>query len=104
MDRRTFMKAAAIAASTPATIGSISVAISDMYREWLAVRYRPSAGKTEAEMDEGFYRYQTLQRSIIEAEPQTPRDVAIQFIVDTDDGDNYHSDDFERRIRQLAAS
>jgi hypothetical protein len=74
-----------------------------MYAEWLAVRYRPSAGKTDAEMDEGSSRYLELQAAIIAAEPQTPSDVAIMFIVDTDDGDSYHSDIFETRIRELAA-
>lgn len=104
MNRRSFIRGAVIAASTPATIGALSMAITDMYREWLTIRHSPADLRTDDEMDVGLSRYETLQKAIIEAEPQSPRDVAIQFIVDTDDGLSYHSDIFEQRIRQLAAA
>lgn len=80
----------------------VSPSIPDMYAEWLAVRSRPRDGKTDEEMDVGFSRYQELQAAIIAAEPQTPRDVAIMFMVDTDFTDSIWSDDFEARIRALA--
>lgn len=104
MDRRTFIRGAVIAASTPAAIGALTMAIPDMYREWLAIRDKPASDKDDDELDEGASRYQILQARIIEAEPQTPRDVAIQFLVDTDDAESDFSDIFERRIRQLAAA
>ncbi|WP_337181422.1 hypothetical protein [Shinella sp.] len=43
-----------------------------------------------------------MQASIIAAEPQMPRDVAIQFLVDTDDTDSDFSKEFESRVREIA--
>lgn len=81
-------------------IGSAN--IPTMYAEWVAIRNRPSTDKTDEEMDEGSTEYMRLQAQIIAAEPATPADVAIIYLVDTDDGDSYPSDTFEARVRELA--
>lgn len=104
MNRRTFMRGAVIAASTPATIGALSLAIPDMYREWLTVKNRDVLNMSDEENDVQSERYIALQARILAAEPETPSDVALQFLVDTDGGDSYVSDVFVNRIRQLAAA
>jgi hypothetical protein len=75
--------------------------IPTLYAEWIAIRHKPTSEKSEAELNEEPSRYQVLQKAIIAAEPRTPQDVAMMFIVDTDDGDSYHSDVFEARVREL---
>lgn len=86
----------------PAAGGAMPATIPQMYAEWLAIRNRPSAEKSDEEMDEGSSAYGRLQAQIIASQPVAPGDVAIMFLVDTDDGDNYHSDVFEARARELA--
>jgi hypothetical protein len=83
------------------TVATASPTIPEMYEEWLAVRNAPS-DRTDEEMDEGLSRYQILQARIIAAEPQTPRDVAIMFIVDSDYMESDHSEEFESRVREIA--
>lgn len=80
---------------------AMPVTISTLYAEWIAIRHKPTSERSEAELNEEPSRYQVLQEAIIAAEPRTPRDVAMMFIVDIDDGDSYHSDVFETRIREL---
>ena len=88
-------------ASTSQTVATALPTIPEMYEEWLAVRNAPS-DRTDEEMDEGLSRYQILQARIIAAEPQTPRDVAIMFIVDSDYMESDHSEEFESRVREMA--
>lgn len=88
-------------ASTSQTVATTSPAISEMYEGWLAVRNAP-LDRTDEEMDEGLSRYQILQARIIAAEPQTPRDVAIMFIVDSDYMESDYSEEFESRAREIA--
>ena len=76
--------------------------IPEMYAEWLAIRNRPSAERTDEDMDEGCSEYQRLQAQIIATSPFAPGDVAIMFLVDTDDGDSSVSEIFEARARELA--
>lgn len=92
----------AATAMSPSTGAVASPTIPEMYEEWFAVRNAPS-DRTDEEMDEGLSRYQILQARIIAAEPQTPRDVAIMFIVDSDYMESDHSEEFESRIREIAA-
>ncbi len=73
-----------------------------MYEEWASIRDRPSAGRTDEEMAPAVARYQELQAAIIAAEPLEPRDVAIMFLVDTDDTESDFSSTFEERMRELA--
>ncbi|MBO9168425.1 hypothetical protein [Rhizobium sp. L245/93] len=89
--------ATAIARPAPARI-------PDLYLEWLAIRDRDNSN-TGDEEDAAFHmRYMALQARIIAAEPATPRDVAIQFLVDTDDGESDFSEAFQNRIRQMASA
>ncbi|GLR49908.1 hypothetical protein KYK30_30090 [Shinella yambaruensis] len=88
-------------AATGRTVATASPTIPEMYEEWLAVRNAPW-DRTDEEMDEGLSRYQILQARIIAAEPQTPRDVAIMFIVDSDYMESDHSEEFESRVREIA--
>jgi hypothetical protein len=89
-------------ASTGQTVATVSPTIPEMYEEWLAVRNHSVIGMTEEEADAIYQQYASLQARIIAATPQMPRDVAIQFLVDTDDTDSDFSNEFERRVRQLA--
>lgn len=88
-------------AATGQTVAAASPTIPEIYEEWLAVR-NASSDWTDEEMEDGLSRYQTLKARIIAAEPQTPRDVAIMLIVDSDYMESSNSDEFEERIRQLA--
>jgi len=90
-------------ASTSQAVATASPTIPEMYEEWLVIRNRDLADMSDEEVDVGYQQYASLQALIIAAEPQTPRDVAIQFLVDTDDTDSHVSDEFESRVRELAA-
>lgn len=89
-------------ASTGQAVATASPTIPEMYEEWLAVRNRDLVDMTEEEADAGYQQYASLQACIIAADPQTPRDVAIMFMVDTDFTDSSWSDMFEKRMRALA--
>ncbi|MBB5043466.1 hypothetical protein [Shinella fusca] len=89
-------------ASTGQTVATASPTIPEMYEEWLAVRNHNVIGMAEEEADAVYQQYASLQARIIAAAPQMPRDVAIQFLVDTDDTDSDFSKEFERRVRLIA--
>lgn len=89
-------------ASTNQAVATVSPTIPEMYEEWLAIRDRDLTGMTDEEADVGYRQYASLQARIITAEAQTPRDVAIMFIVDSDYMESDHSEEFEQRMRQLA--
>lgn len=104
MNRRDILRGAiAFSVSAPATIGTLSMAIPDLYREWLIVRNRDSLSLSEEENEAQSERYISLQARILASEPQDARDVALMFLVDTDGMDSYPSDVFLDRVRQLAA-
>lgn len=73
--------------------------IPAMYAEWLSVK---DAVTPDGEEEPNPSRYQQLQAAIIAAEPLTPQDVAIMYIVDTDDCGSDPSDFFLDRVRQIA--
>lgn len=89
------------AASTIDSAGSIN--IPALYRELLAVGNRDVRQQTDDEAEASHQIYVELQNLIITAEPKTPRDVAIQFLADTHEGESDMSQIFEKRIREIAA-
>lgn len=89
-------------ASTSQAVSIASPTIPEMYEEWLAIRGRDLTGMTDEEADVGYRQYASLQARIIAAEPQTPRDVAIMFMVDTDFTDSSWSGMFENKMRAFA--
>ncbi|MGC4024411.1 MAG: hypothetical protein QM744_04200 [Mesorhizobium sp.] len=61
--------------------------IEKLYAEWRAVRDRDCLGwRTEAEANANYAEYRRLQIAIVESGlvPTSARELAIQFIVDTD--------------------
>jgi len=76
--------------------------ISEMYAEWLAILNGPQDTRSDEEFEREPSRYQILQNLILKAEPQTPQDVAMMILADTDDGQSFRSEEFDARIRELA--
>ncbi len=87
---------------TSTTHNSGSQDIPSLYREMLAIENRYIEAQTDEEVDSSHAVYVDLQSRIIAAEPKTPRDVAIQFIADTHNGDSDVSQIFEKRAREIA--
>lgn len=77
--------------------------ISTMYALWLAIR-DDTTQCAEAEYDAAYRRYADLQQRIVAETPLSARDVAIQFVVETDDGDSCHRDVFLTQMRALASA
>lgn len=78
--------------------------IPDMYEEWLSILRGPPDNRTDEEFEREPSRYQFLQDEIVKAEPQSPQDVAMMFLADTDDGQSFRSELFDERIRELAGN
>jgi hypothetical protein len=73
--------------------------IEVLYQDWIAIC---AEGDGVIDHAAHFERYRALQDRIINIEPVTARDLAIQHYVDTDNGGSDHSDEFEARIERLA--
>ncbi|HEV2517922.1 MAG TPA: hypothetical protein VGV07_21905 [Devosia sp.] len=85
---------AAIVSASAVTAAGTSSPISTLFPEWLALR--------EGSGDENFARYLDLQERITGSTPAGARELAMQFVVETDDGDSDFRDAFFARVRQLA--
>jgi hypothetical protein len=70
-----------------------------LYKDWLAICAEGDGDI--ADENEYLARYQALQQRIVDLEPVTARDLAIQTYVDADNGSNSHSDDFFDKIKNL---
>ena len=57
---------------------------------------------SEDDLDANFQSYLRLQSAIVAAEPRSARDVAIQFLVDSDSHESENSAGFVNAMRQLA--
>ncbi|WP_313195882.1 hypothetical protein [Shinella zoogloeoides] len=77
--------------------------IAELYAEWLSILEGPEDTRSDEEIEREPSRYQILQNLIVKAEPQTPQDVAMMYLADTDDGQSFRSEEFDARIRELAA-
>lgn len=85
---------AAIVSVNAATTTGPSSPISKLFPEWLALR--------DGSGDENFARYLDLQARITGSTPAHLRELAMQFVVETDDGDNDHRTAFLERMRLIA--
>ena len=86
----------------PLAAAAVAVSIPDLYRQWRACREGNWYGMKEGDLDANFVAYQRLQSAIVAAEPRTARDVAIQFLVDSDSHESENSAGFVNSMRQLA--
>lgn len=77
-------------------------AVSDLFAEWQAVCARVSASRTDDEANVHMRAYWRLQRRIGAMRPATAREAAMQFMVETDDGESDYRNAFYRRVRKLA--
>lgn len=102
--RNTFKAALVLAVATPATVGIVSMAIPDMFREWLVLRDRDYANMASEQAAADYEQYAALQALIIAAEPETTRDVAIQAFVDSDGLKSEFSEAFLQRMQRIAFS
>ncbi len=85
---------AALGAALAATAANPSSIVSTLFPEWLALR--------DTSDDASFARYLDLQARITSAPPASARELAMQWVVETDDGDSDFRDVFFARIRSLA--
>jgi hypothetical protein len=80
---------------------SVAPTITTLFEEWNKARqdrpYEPTA-----ETDGRISRCQDLQRRITAMRPRSVREAAMQFVVETDDGDSEYRKAFYRRLRRLA--
>ena len=73
-----------------------------LFARWRAAADAANTATTEAEAQRHMAEYFRLQDAIVTTAPASAREAAIQFIVETDNGDSDFSDDFLRRTRSLA--
>ena len=92
--------AVGLAAIVPASAGDNS--IINLFRQWRAVRDEDWSGLPDVEAERLWRRYDSLRRSIEECRPTTATELAMQFIVMTDDGDSEYPADFLSKARALA--
>lgn len=89
-------------ADTPFLVpASATPTITTLFPEWNEARQDRDdepAAETEARM----CRCQDLQRRITGMRPRSVREAAMQFVVETDDGDSEYRESFYRRLRRLA--
>ncbi|MEQ1954438.1 hypothetical protein [Mesorhizobium sp. CN2-181] len=76
--------------------------IAELFQQWQEARDTDVSGMTEAEAEVILATYQRLQQAIIDAEPSTPSDVAMQFVADSDCCDSANSQQFVGRLCRLA--
>lgn len=76
--------------------------ILDLFSRWRAAADASSAAPTAAEADRSVDGYFRLRDEIIATAPGSAREAAIQFIVDTDNGDSDFSEGFLARTRSMA--
>lgn len=86
----------------PADGGAMPATIAEMYAEWLSIKDKPATATADNGSDTQRTRYQVLQKLILQAEPRSPQDVAMMFLVDTDDGQSFRSEALDKKIRELA--
>lgn len=93
----------AIMAMPPAAAAPAS-SIKDMVVQLHALFTRTGRdNETDQEAEAHCEAFSALQTCIIRAEPQTPRDVALQFLADTFFGDTDNSDEFRDRLLAMGA-
>lgn len=94
------LAAGVIIATPPAKAVTVSP-IEQMVGQLRIMFDRPNAA-TEAECEANYEAFRTLQTRIVTTAPQTPRDVALQFMADTHWGDTGMGDEFSDHLRRLA--
>lgn len=76
--------------------------VSDLFAEWQAACARVCASQSDDEARAHMADYWRLQRRIGAMRPATAREAAMQFMVETDDGESDYRNAFYRRVRKLA--
>ena len=103
ISRRTLMHGLpiALAASViPVAAAAAATSIPELYRQWRICR--EWTGSDDAEGNANYLQYCSLQSQIVAAEPRNARDVAIQFLVDSDGYESENSPGFVDAMRKLA--
>lgn len=80
---------------------ALSSEIERLYREWLVVRELPAVDGEEVETD-SYRRYAALQQQITSIRPRTVKELAIQWMVETDMGESCARDEFFEAVKALA--
>lgn len=74
--------------------------ITDLFDDWKIERAdRP--GETAEQSAARFLRYEELQRKITALRPRSARELAMQFVVETDDGESDFRPEFLQRLRLM---
>lgn len=100
IDRRGFLRQTANAAPFVAGLAVVAMpvttarsAIEDMFRKWLEVRETGASN---------YDRYRDLQERITSARPASARDLAMQIVAETDNGESDWRPEFFERLCMLA--
>ncbi len=80
---------------------SVTPTISSLFPDWNKAR-QDRADEATAETDARMSIYQDLQRRITAMRPRSVREAAMQFVVETDDGESEYRGAFYRRLRRMA--
>lgn len=80
---------------------NLAPTMTELFEQWREAR-QDRAAETKDEATARLERYLALQRQILAKRPRTARDLAMQFVVETDDGDNDHRTAFLERMRLIA--
>lgn len=88
-----------LAPAVPAIAEPARTEIEELFPRWLVAASAPPSPFEEENWDESLYR--RLQDAILAAKPITPRDVAIQFFVDSDQFGSDYSEHFETLVMRL---
>lgn len=75
--------------------------IADLFEQWSDTLLDP-ADEAEGEAAARLDRYVTLQRQILAMRPRTVRDLATQFVVETDNGESDFRQEFFQCLRLIA--
>lgn len=75
--------------------------IADLFGQWREVR-QDRTGETEKDVAARLKRYAELQTQVLAKRPHTVRELAMQFVVETDDSESAYRDEFYGRLRLLA--
>lgn len=75
--------------------------VTDLFEQWRDARV-DQAGEKEAQREARLERCAELQRKITGMRPRSVREVAMQLVVETDDGDSDFRQEFYARLRLVA--
>lgn len=80
---------------------TVAPTIADLFDQWREAR-QDGTDETEEDVAARLERYAELQSQVLAKRPRTVRELAIQFVVETDDSESAYRDEFYGRLRLLA--